>query len=334
MRLTDYLIVLAADRGMSLPVFADAIGAGKEKVGNAISKRGSADGYMVDYLDKAMDVLKCTQRERDELTAIAAGKTYQKHLQGKRLWTKPSEVEQPKKPMNVYGAKRYENVLAMVKAGKTDAEIMEEWPEMTVDVLVVYHKVAEGKLTKMSARDAYDRSNGQRGLARVGDDGLDGFENLYAKILRGEEEEAYAGESMQAADMRISAEEAAKWRTKKPSQRKEPVLTKEERKQRERERQAANWAAHHDEILARQRARYAEKHAERIKAREEYRMSDKEYKVTWDEKDGLKKVQRSMTIKARTAVAAVEKFKAAFAGARTGKQAHNIYAKIVSKEEA
>ena len=331
MRLTDYLIVLAADRGMSLPVFADAIGAGKERVGNAISKRGSADGYMVDYLDKAMTVLKCTQRERDELNAIAAGKTYQKHLQGKRLYTKPVEAEQPKKPVNVYGSKRYEKVLAMVKAGKTDAEIMEEWPEMTVDVLVVYHKVAEGKLTDMAARGDYN-SNGQRGLARTSVYDLDGFESLYARILRGEEKEAYAGESMQAADMRIGAEEAAKWRTKKPSQHKAPVLTKEERKQRERERHAADYAVRHDEILARQRARYAEKHAEQIRAREEYRMSDKDYTVTWDEKDGLKKVQRSMTIKARTAVAAVEKFKAAFAGARTGKQAHNIYAKLTGKE--
>ncbi len=332
MRLADYLIVLAADRGMSLPVFAEAIGATKTAVSAAISRQGSADGFMVDYLEKAMDVLHCTEREREELQAIAAGKTYLKHKEEKRLYTEPVKAEKPRKPMNVYGAKRYENVLKLVKAGKTDAEIMEEWQEMTEDVLAVYRKIAEGRLTQISPRDGHPGTNGQLGRARVGGDDLDEFETLYAQIMRGEEQEAKPGETMKEADMRIDAEEAAKWRPKKKKD-KPPAITAEEKKRREQKRHAKLYAEHHEEILAAQRARYAAKHAEKIKAREEYRMSDKEYTVTWNEKDGLKKVHRTMTVKARTALDAVNKFKAAYMSARTGKSCHNVAARLTDKSK-
>lgn len=337
MRLIDRLMQMVADRQIPQSDFAAAIGMDKNNLKAILNKRNVADGYTVDYLAKAVKVLKCTQAELDELNAIAAGKTYQKHLQGKRLYTKPAEVDKTK-PINVYGSKRYEKVLAMVKAGKTDAEIMEEWPEMTVDVLAVYHKIAEKKLTKMAARDGMYNSNSTIGRPRTTADVEDGLEELYVRILRATEKEQYAGETMEEADKRISAEEAAKWRVKPKTQdepkKRKAAQTGENGKKHKRyiESEHAYYDSHREEILERRKARYREQNAEKIKAREEKRMSDKLYSVMWYEKEGAEKYPRSMMIKARTALEAKHKFKMAYAGAKTGKHAFNLQAKLMGTD--
>lgn len=43
---------------------------------------------------------------------------------------------------------RYDRILKAVRDGVSDKRIMREWPELTGDVLMVYHKIADGKLCR------------------------------------------------------------------------------------------------------------------------------------------------------------------------------------------
>ena len=44
-----------------------------------------------------------------------------------------------------------------MRGGESDAQIMAEWPELTDDVLMVYHKIADGTLSNFSKRGgSYD----------------------------------------------------------------------------------------------------------------------------------------------------------------------------------
>lgn len=43
-------------------------------------------------------------------------------------------------------AHRYDQILEAIRGGVPDSRIMAKWPDMTGDVLMVYHKIADGKL--------------------------------------------------------------------------------------------------------------------------------------------------------------------------------------------
>lgn len=63
----------------------------------------------------------------------------------------------PEYDATCFGTHRYERILDAVLGGESDAQIMAEWPELTDDVLMVYHKIADGTLSNFSKRGgSYD----------------------------------------------------------------------------------------------------------------------------------------------------------------------------------
>lgn len=42
---------------------------------------------------------------------------------------------------------RYDAILKAIKDGESDGKILRDWPELTSDVLAVYHKIVDGKLS-------------------------------------------------------------------------------------------------------------------------------------------------------------------------------------------
>lgn len=56
----------------------------------------------------------------------------------------------PEDEATCFGTHRYERILEAVRGGESDAQIMAEWPELTDDVLMVYHKIADGRLCQMA----------------------------------------------------------------------------------------------------------------------------------------------------------------------------------------
>lgn len=59
--------------------------------------------------------------------------------------------------MQNWGKHRYERILAAIRAGESDKKIMADWPELTGDVLMVYHKIVDGTLSNFSKNGgAYD----------------------------------------------------------------------------------------------------------------------------------------------------------------------------------
>ena len=51
-----------------------------------------------------------------------------------------------------FGTHRYERILEAIREGVPDSRIMAKWPDMTGDVLMVYHKIADGTLSNLSQR--------------------------------------------------------------------------------------------------------------------------------------------------------------------------------------
>lgn len=55
---------------------------------------------------------------------------------------------------------RYDRILRAVRDGVSDRKIMAAWPEVTGDVLNVYHQIADGTLRNMAKHGGiYDKSN-------------------------------------------------------------------------------------------------------------------------------------------------------------------------------
>ena len=53
---------------------------------------------------------------------------------------------------------RYDQILQAIADGQTDEQIMRAWPDMTGDVLMVYHKIADGRLCQRAKNGGmYDR---------------------------------------------------------------------------------------------------------------------------------------------------------------------------------
>lgn len=68
---------------------------------------------------------------------------------------------------------RYDRILRAVRDGVSDRKIMAEWPELTDDVLMVYHKIADGALKNMAKHGGmYDKSS------------CTAFEKLYSIVFQ------------------------------------------------------------------------------------------------------------------------------------------------------
>lgn len=63
----------------------------------------------------------------------------------------------PEYDATCFGTHRYERILEAIREGVPDSRIMAKWPGMTGDVLMVYHKIADGTLSNFSKRGgSYD----------------------------------------------------------------------------------------------------------------------------------------------------------------------------------
>ena len=63
----------------------------------------------------------------------------------------------PEDEATCFGTHRYDRILEAIREGVPDSRIMAKWPDMTGDVLMVYHKIADGTLSNFSKRGgSYD----------------------------------------------------------------------------------------------------------------------------------------------------------------------------------
>ena len=135
MELADELELLRYEKGLSYRKLADICRLNQHTMRNALIKNE------YDYLMGRIDVLA------DALGADA------NELRMKYPY--PPEYDATR-----FGTHRYERILEAVIGGEPDAQIMAEWPELTDDVLMVYHKIADGTLSDFSKRGgSYDDRN-------------------------------------------------------------------------------------------------------------------------------------------------------------------------------
>lgn len=66
----------------------------------------------------------------------------------------------PEYDATCFGTHRYDRILEAIREGVPDSRIMAEWPDMTGDVLMVYHKIADGRLCQRAKNGGmYDKSS-------------------------------------------------------------------------------------------------------------------------------------------------------------------------------
>ena len=126
-------------RGMTYQQLAEASGVKLNTLYGALGycRDDIADKY-IDQLCRALNVDAEALRRK---YCLDAGET------------PPLDEEQPKQPeeneveIDPHAAGcRYDRILKAVRDGVSDKRIMAEWPELTGDVLMVYHKIADGRL--------------------------------------------------------------------------------------------------------------------------------------------------------------------------------------------
>lgn len=132
MELADELERLRYDKGLSYRKLADICRLNQHTMRNALIKNE------YEYLMGRIDVLaNALGADANEL---------------RMKYPYPPEYD-----ATCFGTHRYERILDAVLGGKSDAQIMAEWPELTDDVLMVYHKIADGTLSNFSKRGgSYD----------------------------------------------------------------------------------------------------------------------------------------------------------------------------------
>ena len=137
-------------RGMTYQQLAEASGVKLNTLYGALGycRDDIADKY-IDQLCRALNVDAEALRRK---YCLDAGET-------------PPCEEQPEKPVeneaeidsHAAGC-RYDRILKAVRDGVSDKRIMAEWPELTGDVLAVYHKIADGRLcTRARNGGMYDK---------------------------------------------------------------------------------------------------------------------------------------------------------------------------------
>lgn len=132
MELADELERLRYDKGLSYRKLADICRLNQHTMRNALIKNE------YEYLMGRIDVLA---------NALGADAN---ELRMKYPYS-------PEYDATCFGTHRYERILDAVRGGESDAQIMAEWPGLTDDVLMVYHKIADGTLSNFSKRGgSYD----------------------------------------------------------------------------------------------------------------------------------------------------------------------------------
>ena len=132
MELADELELLRYEKGLSYRKLADICRLNQHTMRNALIRNE------YEYLMGRIDVLAAALgADANEL---------------RMKYPYPPEYD-----ATCFGTHRYERILAAVLGGESDAQIMAEWPELTDDVLMVYHKIADGTLSNFSKRGgSYD----------------------------------------------------------------------------------------------------------------------------------------------------------------------------------
>ena len=125
MELADELELLRYEKGLSYRKLADICRLNQHTMRNALIRNE------YEYLMGRIDVL-----------AAALGANANEL---RMKYPYPPEYD-----VTCFGRHRYERILEAVRGGESDAQIMSEWPELTDDVLMVYHKIADGTLSNFS----------------------------------------------------------------------------------------------------------------------------------------------------------------------------------------
>ena len=132
MELADELELLRYEKGLSYRKLADICRLNQHTMRNALIQN------KYEYLMGRIDVLA------DALGANA------NELRIKYPY--PPEYD-----ATCFGTHRYDRIIEAIREGVPDSRIMAKWPDMTGDVLMVYHKIADGTLSNFSKRGgSYD----------------------------------------------------------------------------------------------------------------------------------------------------------------------------------
>ena len=127
MELADELELLRYEKGLSYRKLADICRLNQHTMRNALVRNE------YEYLMGRIDVLA------DALGADA------NELRIKYPYPPEDEA-------TCFGTHRYDRILEAIREGVPDSRIMAKWPDMTGDVLMVYHKIADGTLSNFSKR--------------------------------------------------------------------------------------------------------------------------------------------------------------------------------------
>lgn len=132
MELADELERLRYDKGLSYRKLADICRLNQHTMRNALIRNE------YEYLMGRIDVLaNALGADANEL---------------RMKYPYPPEYD-----ATCFGTHRYERILEAIREGVPDSRIMAKWPDMTGDVLMVYHKIADGTLSNSSKRGgSYD----------------------------------------------------------------------------------------------------------------------------------------------------------------------------------
>ena len=125
MELADELELLRYEKGLSYRKLADICRLNQHTMRNALIKN------KYEYLMGRIDVLAAALgADANELRI---------------KYPYPPEYD-----ATCFGTHRYDRILEAIREGVPDSRIMAKWPDMTGDVLMVYHKIADGTLNNFS----------------------------------------------------------------------------------------------------------------------------------------------------------------------------------------
>ena len=135
MELADELELLRYEKGLSYRKLADMCNLNQHTMRNALIRNE------YEYLMGRIDVLaNALGADANEL---------------RMKYPYPPEYD-----ATCFGTHRYDRILEAIREGVRDSRIMAKWPDMTGDVLMVYHKIADGTLSNFSKRGgSYDDRN-------------------------------------------------------------------------------------------------------------------------------------------------------------------------------
>lgn len=146
MSLTILLKQLCNERGMSVANMARLAGLKPRSIKFCVTH------YRDDMLRKYIpEMAKTLQVTEQELTAAV-----KENCEPESVVTGSG--------MENFGRRRYDHILAAIKDGKSDEEIRAEWPEVTEDVMAVYHKIVDGTLSNFSKNGGIYDGNGNTAL--------------------------------------------------------------------------------------------------------------------------------------------------------------------------